>query len=53
MQNGKNEQSFQVFQDIQNMLLSAIKVSKQQYYSRISKKLMNSSARPKAYWSLL
>ena len=28
-QNGKNEQSFQVFQAIQNMLLSAIEVSKQ------------------------
>ena len=35
------------------MLLSAIEVSKQQYYSRISKKLMDSSTSPKVYWSLL
>ena len=32
IQNGKNEQSFQDFQAIQNILLSLIKVSKQQYY---------------------
>ena len=42
----KNEQSFQVFQAIQNMLLSAIEVSKQKYYSRISKNLMDSSTSP-------
>ena len=45
--------SNQVFQAIQNMLLSATEVSKQQYYSQISKKLMDSSTSPKAYWSLL
>ena len=38
IQKGKSEQSFQVFQTIHNMLLSATEVSKQQYYSRISKK---------------
>ena len=42
----KNEQSFQVFQAIQNMLLSAIEVSKQKYYSWISKNLMDSSTSP-------
>ena len=52
IQNGKNEQSFQDFQAIQNILLSLINVSKQQYYSHISKKLMDSSTRPKTYWSL-
>ena len=35
------------------MLLSATEASKQQYYSRISKKLMDSSRNPKAYCSLL
>ena len=34
------------------MLLSAIEVSKQKYYSRISKKLMDSGTSHKAYWSL-
>ena len=33
IENGQNEQSFQVFEVIQNMLLSA--VSKQQYYAQI------------------
>ena len=51
IQNGKNEPSFRVFQAIQNILLCAIEVSKQQYYSRISKKLTDSSTSPKAYWS--
>ena len=35
------------------MLLSAIEAPKQQYYSRVSKKLIDSSASLKAYWSLL
>ena len=43
IQNGKNEQLFQVFQDVQNILLSATEVSKQKYYSRILKKMMDSS----------
>ena len=53
IKNVKSAQSFQVFQDIQSMLLSAIETSKQQYYSQISKKLSNSSTSPKAYCSLL
>ena len=53
IQNVKNKQSFQVCQVIQNMLLSAIEVSKQQYYSQISKKLLDSSTSRRAYWSLL
>ena len=35
------------------MLLSAIETSKQQCYSQISKKLIDSSASPKTYRSLL
>ena len=35
------------------MLLSATEVSKQQYYSQISKELLDSSTSPRAYWSLL
>ena len=45
--------NFQVIQVIQNMLLSAIKVSKQQYYSWISKKLMDSGTKHKTDCSLL
>ena len=45
--------NFQVIQVIQNMLLSAIKVSKQQYYSWISKKLMDSGTNHKTDCSLL
>ena len=35
------------------MLLCAIKTSKHQYYSRISKKLMDSSTSVRSYWFLL
>lgn len=53
IQNGKNKKSFQFFQVFQNMLFSVTAVFKQQYYSRISKKLMDSSSSPKIYRSLL
>ena len=53
IQNGKSEQSFWGVQAIQNMLLCTIEAFKQQYDSRISKKLMNSSTSPKAYWLFL
>ena len=48
-ENGKSEQSFHVFQAIQNLLLSATEVSKHQYYPRISKKMMHSRTNPKTY----
>ena len=35
IQNGENKEIFEIFQTIQNMLLSAIEASKQQYYSKI------------------
>ena len=35
------------------MLLYAIESSKQQYYSLMSKKLVDSSENPNAYWPLL
>ena len=35
------------------MLLSTIEISRQKYYSRISKKLMEYSTNPNIYWSLL
>ena len=53
IQNSKNEQTFRVFESIQNIVLYAIKVSKQQYHSRISKNLMDSGYKLKNYWSLL
>ena len=53
IQNSKNEQTFQVFESIENIVLYAIKVSKQQYHSRISKNLMDPGYKLKNYWSLL
>ena len=52
-QNNKDIQLFRRFQCIQNLLTATIEKSKEQFYSRISTKLMDSTTSPKAYWSIL
>ena len=50
-----SNQYFENFQFLQNLLGVSIEASKERYYSRLSKKLMEPSASPspKAYWSVL
>ena len=48
-----NSQYFENFQSIQNLLGVSIEASKEKYYSRLSKKLMEPSTSPKTYWSVL
>ena len=52
-QNNKDIQLFRRFQCIQNLLTATIEKSKEQFYSRISTKLMDPTISPKAYWSIL
>ena len=47
-----NSQHFENVQSLQNLLKVSIEASKQRYYSRLSKKLMEPSASPKTYWSV-
>ena len=48
-----NSQYFENFQSIQNLLGVSIEASKERYYSRLSKKLMEPSTSAKTYWSIL
>ena len=52
-QNNKDIQLFRRFQCMQNLLTATIEKSKEQFYSRISTKLMDPTISPKAYWSIL
>ena len=52
-QNNKDIQLFQRFQCMQNPLTATIEKSKEQFYSRISTKLMDPTISLKAYWSIL
>ena len=52
-QNNKDIQFFRRFQCIQNLLTATNEKSKEQFYSRISTKLMDPTTNPKAYWSIL
>ena len=47
-QNNKDIQLFQTFQCIQNLLTVTIEISKEQFYSRISNKLMDPTINYKA-----
>ena len=49
----KKSQCFENFQSLQNLLGVSIEASKERYYSRLSKKLMEPSTSPKTYWSVL
>ena len=51
--NNSNIQLFRRFQSLQNLLTVTTKKSKEQFYSRISNKLMDPATSPKAYWSIL
>ena len=48
-----NSQYFEYFQFLQNLLGVSIEASKERYYSRLCKKLMESSTSPKKYSSVL
>ena len=50
--NNKNGQSLEKFQFLQNELNSVIKNYKQEYYSRISNKLMDPNTSSKSCWSI-
>ena len=52
-QNNEDIQLFRRFQNIQKLLTATIEKSKEQYYTRISTKLMDPTTSPKAYWSIL
>ena len=52
-QYNENIQLFQRFQNIQKFLTGTTEKSKEQYYTRILTKLMNTTTSPKAYWSIL
>ena len=51
--NDKNSQKFNKVKYVQNQLKNLIECSQGKYYLRISKKLINSMAGPKTYWSIL
>ena len=48
-----NIQHFEHFQSLQNLLGVSTETSKERYYSRLSKKLMEPSISAKTYWSVL
>ena len=52
-QNNEDIQLFRRFQNIQKLLTATIEKSKEQYYTRISTKLMDPTTSPKACWSIL
>ena len=52
-QNNEDIQLFRRFQKIQKLLTATIEKSKEQYYTRISTKLMDPTTSPKTYWSIL
>ena len=47
--NNNNSQHFENFQSLHNLLRVSIEASKQKYYCRLSKKLMDLSTSPKTY----
>ena len=49
----KNCAQFKVFQSVQSRLSDLINNAKENYYSRLSKHLMNPSASSKTYWLIL
>ena len=48
-----NSPHFENFKSLQRPLGVSIEASKQGYYSRLSKKIMDPSTSPKTYWSVL
>ena len=52
-QNNEDIQLFRRFQNIQKLLTATIEKSKEQYYTRISTKLMDPTTSPKPYSSIL
>ena len=52
-QNNRDIQLFRRFQNMKKLLTAIIEKSKEQYYTRISTKLMDPTTSPKAYWSNL
>ena len=48
-----NNQCFENFQYLQNLLGVFIEASRERYYSRLSMKLMEPPTSPKKYWSVL
>ena len=52
-QNNEDIHLFRRFQNIEKLLTATIEKSKEQYYTRISTKLMDPTTSPKAYWSIL
>ena len=53
LRSNNNNQYFENFQSLQNLLGVSIEASKERYYSRLSMKLMEPSTSPKTYWSVL
>ena len=51
--NSNNNQYFESFQFLQNLLSVSIEASKERYCSHLSMKLMEPSTSPKTYWSVL
>ena len=51
--NNNNSKYFENFQSLRNLLGVSIEASKERYYSRLSKILMEPSTSPKTYWSVL
>ena len=49
----KSNQSFETFQSFQSQLRSLIASLKNKYYSKVIKRLLDPSASPKTYWSIL
>ena len=49
----RNNEYFENFQSLQNLLEVSTEASKERYYSRLSKKLMEPSTSAKTYWSVL
>ena len=53
LKNNKSNQSFETFQSFQSQLSSLIASLKNKYYSKVAKRLLDSSTSPKTYWSIL
>ena len=53
LKNNKSNQSFKTFQSFPNQLSSLIVSLKYKYYSKVVKRLLDSSTSPKTYWSIL
>ena len=49
----KSNQSFETFQSFHSQLRSLIASLKNKYYSKVIKRLLDPSASPKMYWSIL